>query len=308
MNFIIEKARGWMVLARVPNLFTVPGDCICGFLLAGGRSFDSSFALVCASSLSCYIFGLICNDIRDVEEDRRSSSWRPLPSGRISVGEAKVAAILMLVSGLALGFAAHPRCGLVCAVLLSCIVLYDFVFKSNRVVGPLLLASCRGLNVILGASCFGIPGSLPELLATLHFTVLYSAYVFGVSVEARDERNAEKSGLIPGAWIAGLSLVLLSVHFAGRMFVVTRSTGMLPPALFIGLAGFLPLSLIFVVFLKNRIVAGNSDTSADIGRLICGMLLFQAVYLSAAGLLAGAWTLLLLFPLAAAAGFFFKGS
>jgi 4-hydroxybenzoate polyprenyltransferase len=308
LNFIIEKAKGWMALARLPNLFTVPGDCICGFLLAGGRSFDRSFALVCASSLSCYIFGLICNDIRDVEEDRISSPWRPLPSGRISIGEAKVAAILMLVSGLGLGFAAHPRCGLICAALLSCIVLYDFVFKSNGVIGPLLLASCRGLNVILGASYFGIPGSLPELLSTLHFTILYSAYVFGVSVEARDERSAEKSGLITGACVAGLSLVLLSGYFAARMLFVSRRTGMLPPALFIGLAGFLPLSLIFVVFLKNRIAAGNSDTSAEIGRLICGMLLFQAVYLSAAGLLAGAWTLLLLFLLAAAAGFFFKGS
>ena len=89
----------WLRLVRLPNLLTVPGDPVSGFLLAaaakGQMPHIGKMAAAAGASLCLYIFGLILNDMVDLAEDARERPERPLPSGSVTVAQARMAAIAM---------------------------------------------------------------------------------------------------------------------------------------------------------------------------------------------------------------------
>ena len=67
-----QALKNWLQLLRAPNLFTVPGDPLAGFLLASGGEFVAYAAfLAMGASICFYCGGLLLNDLADLEEDRR---------------------------------------------------------------------------------------------------------------------------------------------------------------------------------------------------------------------------------------------
>ena len=155
----------WFRLVRLPNLLTVPGDPVAGFLLAsaGAPHPPRPLALAAAAgaSLCLYLFGLILNDVLDLETDLRERPDRPLPAGEITVPQARMAAIAMALSGLNLALVAGRSALYAAAALAALIVLYDAALKRRRVAGPAALGLCRGLSLLLGAVA-----ARPEWLAS----------------------------------------------------------------------------------------------------------------------------------------------
>src|SRR5438132_6940273 len=100
------KLKAWLQLVRAPNLFTVPGDPLAGYLLASPGGARPSGALFCviAASLCLYTYGLVLNDLADLAEDRRDRPFRPLPSGAVNPRTAAQAASLLALAGLAFSF------------------------------------------------------------------------------------------------------------------------------------------------------------------------------------------------------------
>nr|HPN84634.1 UbiA family prenyltransferase [Victivallales bacterium] len=280
MKKLLSKTYAWLSLIRLPNLFTVPGDCVVGYLLSGGFYFNKPFILLIISSISYYIFGLITNDIRDLPEDRQDNPERPLPSGAIKIAHARTAAAMFLFSGVLCGFLSSLTSGMVGLLLLLAIVLYNFVFKSNPVIAPILMSSCRLLNVLLGASLSQINLISPAMLILLHFSVLYFTFVFGISVAARNEKSSDILSFISGTVLISFSTFLLFLYSLFKFVRILNYTGHFPPAFWSGIAAMLILFVILLGFMANRFIKGNRDISSSIGRLICGMTLFQAVYLS----------------------------
>src|SRR4051812_1422919 len=98
--------RHWLQLFRAPNLFTVPGDPLAGFLLAYGWTHDGSAHLdaragcAVAASLCLYAGGLVMNDLADAAEDRRDRPQRPIPSGSVPIRSALTACALLSVAGI----------------------------------------------------------------------------------------------------------------------------------------------------------------------------------------------------------------
>src|SRR6266567_8976267 len=91
------KWRAWLQLLRAPNLFTVPGDPLAGFLLATAGRPDIRLVFAITASLCFYCHGLLLNDLADLAEDRRDRPNRPLPSGAASPGAVRmVCAVLAL--------------------------------------------------------------------------------------------------------------------------------------------------------------------------------------------------------------------
>ena len=93
-------------------------------------------------------------------------------------------------------------------LLAGCILLYDGGIKATPL-GPLLMGTCRGLNVLLGASLGGTDGA-GDVVLTFPTYVLVAAigmgvYVAGVTWYAR--REAESS---EGWHLAGAILVMLA--------------------------------------------------------------------------------------------------
>ncbi len=245
---------GWLQLVRAPNLLTVPGDPIVGFLLvAPYRTLSSwpSLAGACAVSLLAYAMGLIVNDLADLRHDRRERPDRPLPAGEVSRAAATVVAVALglaaFMAGAVLGGATH----ILSALLVLAVLFYDLIAKRLGGVGPGAMAACRGLSVLVGAGTgLGLrqpPASL-EGLPLLAGVVVASimAYIAALTSAAKRETRAAgpgklaylpagallaghlalawvlwQSGAPRAAWIAqplaGAVLVALAVRIARRM-------------------------------------------------------------------------------------------
>jgi 4-hydroxybenzoate polyprenyltransferase len=136
-------------LFRFPLVFTAIADSAAGYLIASSVLQPGVMVLLACCSSGLYFFGMALNDIADRERDRAIAPNRVLPSGRLSVRAAKIAAF----SALALSFAAIvvipdtpilPRIGTWALTVLS-IVAYNVFLKIPPVMGLV-----RAFNLLLG--------------------------------------------------------------------------------------------------------------------------------------------------------------
>lgn len=147
-----SRTRTWLQLFRAPNLFTVPGDPLAGFLLANFGVVTLDALPVIAASLCFYAAGLLDNDLADFAEDRAERPHRPLPSGAAHVGVvASVAAALCLLGLFACAAAGAMAFKLGIGIIVA-VLLYNHGAKRIPVVGALNMGLCRALSLLLGAS------------------------------------------------------------------------------------------------------------------------------------------------------------
>jgi 4-hydroxybenzoate polyprenyltransferase len=200
---------GWLRLVRLPNLLTVPGDPLAGYLLATASTAAWSPALgqVIAVSLLLYIAGLIMNDLADVHLDAQERPERPLPSGLLDEGLARLAMMSCLALALLLARYIGWATTVVALALLVTLTLYNHFFK-RTVLGPLFMGVCRGMNVWLGVSL------VPDRTDVLYVAAGgITAYIVAVTVVAREEMTGRRLGvraLLPLLVVAGLVAALLT--------------------------------------------------------------------------------------------------
>ncbi len=145
--------RAWLQLFRVPNLLTVPGDPLAGFLIATGGRLDGRVGPAIIACLCLYAAGLAMNDLADLAEDTRERPRRPLASGAISRSAAIYATIALIVCGLAvLGLEPGQAAAMVGTLLLGAVAFYNFLTKRIPILGALNMGLCRALSVALGAA------------------------------------------------------------------------------------------------------------------------------------------------------------
>ena len=203
--------RAWLELFRVPNLLTVPGDPLAGWLLAVGGVWHPALLAVVAASLSFYALGLIANDILDYKTDVRERPSRPLPSKRISPIAAVSVALLLCGAAPVLAWLAGPSAFDVGVLLFLVIVLYNSMLKSVPVIGPLTMGLCRGLNLLMGAAASVVVNGVVILPHAAMLRVSVAAaililYVAIITALARREVEAGRTHLI-GALLRGLLLL-----------------------------------------------------------------------------------------------------
>ena len=148
----------WAQLLRLPNLFTVPGDPLAGFVLAGGLGSGGDLLTVlpcAAAAVLLYGAGLILNDFFDRAEDARDRPDRPIPSGQVRPAAAAAVAAALAAAGVALAAIVSPFSAVVAGTLALAMVLYDAGGKRIGVWGPVNMGLCRGLSLLLGAAAAG---------------------------------------------------------------------------------------------------------------------------------------------------------
>ncbi|MCF6476823.1 4-hydroxybenzoate polyprenyltransferase, partial [Nonomuraea sp. MG754425] len=142
--------RDLIELVRAPAALSVPGDVIAG-AAAGQVLGPRTLGLAC-SSVCLYWAGMAANDWADRHLDAAERPERPIPSGRVRPGAALGLAAGLTAAGLAVaGLSGGRRALLVAAPLAGAVWTYDLVAK-NTPAGPLAMAVCRGLDVLLGAT------------------------------------------------------------------------------------------------------------------------------------------------------------
>ncbi|MGC5319281.1 SCO3242 family prenyltransferase [Micromonospora arida] len=191
-------------LVRAPAALSVPGDVIAGAAAAGALS-PRTPALAGASVL-LYWAGMAANDWADRGLDAEERPERPIPSGRVTPAAAVGLAAGLTAAGVGLAAAVGGRRAAALAVPLAATIWgYDLLAK-NTAAGPAVMAACRGLDVLLGASGGRMSRALPAA-ATV------AAHTWTVTALSRREVTGADATL-PMRTLAGTALVAASAAVA----------------------------------------------------------------------------------------------
>jgi UbiA prenyltransferase family len=201
-------------LIRLPNVVTAAADSLAGWLLVTGSVSDPGRWLpLAAASMVLYASGTALNDVFDFEIDQAERPGRPLPSGQVSRTTAAWLGGLGLLAGPALAWASGSAASAIVAVALAVSILaYDARLKHTWL-GPVLMGSCRGLNLLLGMSHDPALGGAIGWCTAL----AYGSYVAGITVVSRSETSGgARGGLLAGVVLQDLALVALAAAAFGH--------------------------------------------------------------------------------------------
>lgn len=269
---IKEKLFAWLLLFRLPNLFTVPGDVLAGFSIVyvtiGGATLPSTKLILCMiTSLLLYCAGLLQNDYCDRKIDKIERLSRPIPRGLIGDKFVIITALLFFGAALALSCFIGLITFLITVLLTASISCYNSFSKNVPLWGSLNMGLCRGFNLLLGASILGLEGMN-------HFSVVVcfaglSLYIAAVTLIASKETQGGNVGRI--RW---LPVVILVTWFLA--FHLTVSPKPVVSLIFAGISilwtGYLAITL------KGTV--SSIKIQSTIGGLIRGLILIQAVFVS----------------------------
>ena len=281
--------KAWARLIRVPNLLTVPGDPLAGFIIAAAGHLDRPMLLpmlaVAIASLCLYLFGLFVNDVVDVEVDRVERPDRPLPSGQLTVLQVRMAAVAAVLSGLNVALVAGPAALCVAGALAVLILAYNVALKGVPVAGVCAMGLCRGLSVLLGVAAArpewftAVPdvSCAPAALAA----AAVAAYVIAVSVVAKGEMTAapEEPPMGAARWVpfAVLLAALPAVLIASTALGQTEGTA---PLVFV----FLMVMALMQAWLLGGLLYRVQPVPDTVGGHIRNLLRVQACLCVAAGM------------------------
>lgn len=292
----------WLRLMRLPTVFTALSNILCGYFLThqvtiGQLTGERDLLLLLLASAGLYLGGMVLNDVCDAAIDGVERPERAIPSGRISRRAAGFLATLLMAGGISAA-AGVGTGSLIIAGVLSCAVIAYDAFMKNTAAGPATMASCRFLNILLGASAVAEPGQILSLPQTGVGAGLF-VYIIGVTLFARNEAgmsDRRSLSIAVATVLAGiaidaaviclsdfpqrsqlggcLALGLVAVNLTLRCCSAARNP---QPRIIQRTVGFLLLSIIFldaaVVFAKT----GNASIAAVVVILVIPATLLKRV-------------------------------
>jgi 4-hydroxybenzoate polyprenyltransferase len=275
-------------LVRLPNVFTAMADI---FLAAAateiirdqadkpiGSILDHFGAFVCVliSSSLLYMGGMVWNDWFDIAQDRRERPGRPIPSGRITAGNAAMLGTILMLAGLVAAVAADVvdnrtwSSTKIALPLIACIFLYDGLLKRTWM-GQYAMGACRFFNVLLGLSASGQP--IPPWGYALALAI--GVYIVGVTWFAKTEARASKQQTLMTAALvmAGGLFLALTVPTLAK-----EDPNSLPTPSFL----FPYLLALFGLFVALKIVPAVRDprptrVQPAVKRAVLGLVLLDAI-------------------------------
>ncbi|MEV0894916.1 SCO3242 family prenyltransferase [Promicromonospora sp. NPDC050262] len=194
-------------LVRAPAALSVVGDTLAGLAAARAGTRDGAptplrarHLLLPVASACLYLGGMALNDYADRHVDAVERPERPIPSGRVTPRAALAIGGALTAGGVAAaGIAGGRRALGVALPLAACVWTYDLVAK-DRPAGPFVMAACRGLDVLLGATPGRLRSALPAAAGltahTLGVTVLSRGEVHGTSTRVA---SGVAAGTVAGA-------------------------------------------------------------------------------------------------------------
>ena len=185
-------------LVRAPAALSVPGDVLAGAVAAG--TLDRRATGLAGASVLLYWAGMAANDWADRHLDAVERPERPIPSGRVPAGTALGLAVGLTGAGLAVaGLAGGRRALAVALPLAGTIWGYDLLAKRGPA-GPAVMATCRGLDVLLGAATGRVARAVPAALTV-------AGHTWTVTTLSRHEVHGTEPAL-PVATLAGTAAVV----------------------------------------------------------------------------------------------------
>jgi len=219
------NSRDLVELLRLPAALTVPGDSLAGAAHAGRSRASRVWAMPVASALM-YWGGMALNDWADSDVDAVERPERPIPSGRVTPEMALGTGTALCLGGVLVSLVAGGRAAARVSIPLAALIwTYDRYAKST-LVGPAVMASTRGLDVLLGSAAAPARAWQPATAVTAHtaaVTLLSRGEVHGT-----DACSARAATTTTAAVAAATALVALADREAPvphRVAAVALSAG-----------------------------------------------------------------------------------
>jgi 4-hydroxybenzoate polyprenyltransferase len=174
------------------------------------------FALFCMASSSIYLI----NDIRDLEEDRRhpTKRMRPLPSGRLPIRVAWIAAAALAVVSIGGGFLLEPAFGWIVLAYVLLFIFYSFRLKHVPILDVFAIAAGFVLRVAAGVTLITVMRFSPWLYVCTTLLALYLG--FGkrrAELQLLAETAGEHRRVLDGYTLALLDQLIIIVSGATIM-------------------------------------------------------------------------------------------
>jgi geranylgeranylglycerol-phosphate geranylgeranyltransferase len=257
------NARGALDLVRPVNCVMIGFAVIVGAFVSKPPSVSTlQLGLGFLTGLFICAYSMAVNDVYDLEVDRVNRPDRPIPSGKLSVSEARNLSFVMLLAGMACSiFSLLPLAVLIAAAYAFLSWLYNSWAKKTGLPGNLIVASSLAIPFIYGGAVSGgsIVGSLLLLMAlTAFFSGVGREVVKGMAdVEGDSKRDvnsiARRNGLRSASAVgAGFFLVAVFTSW------VPLLTGLANTIYTVGVA--VPDAIF--LYLAAAIVMRNSPGSA----------------------------------------------
>jgi 4-hydroxybenzoate polyprenyltransferase len=258
--------RAYLQLVRLPAVFTAMADIFLGYLLTHSNlATPADFVRLLLASSCLYASGMVFNDVFDRKIDSEERPHRPIPSGSVPLPSAVILGVLLMGAGIAAA-ASVSRQSLIIAVLLAaCILGYDALLK-RTVLSPVIMGTCRFLNIMLGASQGFFVWARPQLLVA----PALGMYIAGVTWFARTEAQVSSRSMLAAA------VAVLNVGLAGLIGFVLYWNGEAPKA-----AAIL-LLLVVAVSIHRRAIPAVFQPLPERVQPAVGTMLLSLVMLDAA--------------------------
>ena len=213
-----KKLMGFARLARPANLPTAAADILAGVAISCFFSgiAPAHFFLVEAeaivflvlASVFLYAGGVVLNDVFDAKLDAVERPERAIPSGVVSVKEAAVFGIILMLLGCLLASWVTDFSASIAIILAATIYIYDAIAKKHAFFGPAVMGLCRGLNLLLGIS---ILGELPMMWVA----IIPVLYIFAITLISRGEVHANnKKHIVMAAVLFAAVIILIATSIA----------------------------------------------------------------------------------------------
>jgi len=283
--------RDYLVLIRFPNLFTIPSNIIVGFsqLVLFPEAGIENLLLLMTTSILLYVVGIIINDYRDLEIDRKERPDRPLPAGKISPRSALAFVFVAAISAIFLATLVGIPSVFLAVILLIAIIAYDCWLKNNFL-GYFAIALARVINVVLGYSA-GITLLISNQNEITRLSViLISTFLYVTAISYISRREVESS---PKKSNFQISTVLLSLIPAILTFFTL--SGVFKWDLFLSLIIFIGM---LIKSLVGKYGSPNPEVAKKIVRnLVLSIIILDSTFLSGTlGFAYGLSLLVLLIP------------
>ena len=273
----VQQIKNYLTLVRFPNLFTLPSNILAGYFSSNTYSEIeiNTIILVILSSACLYAAGVIFNDVADRKIDRKERPNRPIPSGKITQRSAIILALLLMAISITVSYLISAATLIVVFILISTIMLYDFVLK-NSLFGPAVMGATRVLNILLGASpnlSILIVGQFDDGLYRLCL-VCFSEFVYIAGISALSRYETHKNSTFHLRWFHTMPFLLpLSIG------VYTASVGLFNGNSWIYLFIFGSFILSTLKFATSSKPMANSLVQKIISLLIVGIIVHDTVYI-----------------------------
>lgn len=212
--------KDYLVLVRLPNLFTLPSNILVGMATVSSLAFTltsfTQFLLLVTISVLLYCVGIVLNDLYDFDIDKKERPNRPLPSGKISRRSAIVLVAIFSTIALILSLQVSFSTLVISSILFSVIFGYDKYLKNTHA-GPFTIASARVMNILLGTSVSLRSVDSYSQIVTLTFVLIITfVYVSLIGFISRYEVHGFSDNtklLLPRAIVATVisSIILFSL-------------------------------------------------------------------------------------------------